>query len=312
MNASVPVVEWRTLSLIALCYLGLGLSTTLIADFSIGLAFVLTTLLITLHSSLQHEALHGHPTRHRWLNELLIFPAVGLIVPYGRFRDTHLAHHHDEILTDPYDDPETNYLDPKVWVALPYWLQLVLRVNNTLLGRILLGPMISTISFIRSDIRAAIGGQYKIALCWSLHLIGIVPVLWWVATIGSMPLWVYVAASYLGFGILKIRTFLEHRAFEAAQGRSVVIEDRGLLAFLFLNNNFHAVHHAHPGAPWYRLPGLYEKDRDGYLDRNNGYFYPSYLTVLGRYFLHAKDPVPHPLRPLGQAALKDNARPLRQ
>jgi hypothetical protein len=54
MNASVPVVEWRTLSLIALCYLGLGLSTTLIADFSIGLAFVLTTLLITLHSSLQH------------------------------------------------------------------------------------------------------------------------------------------------------------------------------------------------------------------------------------------------------------------
>jgi len=297
MKAPMQAVEWRTLSLIALCYLGLGMSTTLVAEVSLGVAFILTTLLITLHSSLQHEALHGHPTRQKWLNEVLVFPAVGLIVPYGRFRDTHLAHHHDEILTDPYDDPESNYLDPKIWLALPGWVRLVLRANNTLLGRILLGPMISMISFVRSDFRATIGGQYKIALCWTLHLIGMVPVIWWVVTIGAMPLWAYVVACYLGFGILKIRTFLEHRAFEAAQGRSVVIEDRGLLAFLFLNNNFHAVHHAHPGAPWYRLPGLYQRDHDGYLDRNKGYFYPSYLTVMRKYLLSAKDPVPHPLRP---------------
>ena len=41
----------------------------------------------------------------KWLNEALVFPALSLAIPYQRFRDSHLAHHNDEILTDPYDDP---------------------------------------------------------------------------------------------------------------------------------------------------------------------------------------------------------------
>jgi fatty acid desaturase len=40
-------------------------------------------------------------------------------VPYLRFRDTHLAHHHDPNLTDPYDDPESNFQDPAVWARTP-------------------------------------------------------------------------------------------------------------------------------------------------------------------------------------------------
>ena len=31
----------------------------------------------------------------------------------------HLAHHRDAMLTDPYDDPESNYLDPAVWAGEP-------------------------------------------------------------------------------------------------------------------------------------------------------------------------------------------------
>jgi len=88
---------------------------------------------------------------------------------------------------------------------------------------------------------------------------------------------------------------LEHRAHEFATGRSVVIEDRGLLSLLFLNNNFHIVHHKNPGAPWYRLPGLYVKSRTQYLEMNDGYRYRNYAEIFRRYFLRAKDPVPHPL-----------------
>ena len=66
-------------------------------------------------------------------------------MPYVRFRDTHLAHHHDPILTDPYDDPEFNYMDPKVWAALSRWQQAVLRVNNTLLGRVVIGPLVGNV-----------------------------------------------------------------------------------------------------------------------------------------------------------------------
>jgi len=67
----------------------------------------LLALVITLHSSLQHEVIHGHPTKWAVVNALLVWPAIGLFIPYARFRDSHLAHHQDARLTDPYDDPET-------------------------------------------------------------------------------------------------------------------------------------------------------------------------------------------------------------
>ena len=123
-------IEWPTLALLVICY-GIWSAATFFAD-TIGVfpAIVLTTLTITLHSSLQHETLHGHPLPNRHLSEALVFPAVGLAIPYQRFKDTHLAHHNNEILTDPYDDPESQFLDPKVWARLPGWLRAVLTMNN--------------------------------------------------------------------------------------------------------------------------------------------------------------------------------------
>jgi fatty acid desaturase len=121
-------------------------------------------------------------------------------------------------------------------------------------------------------------------------------VLGWVWA-APMPLWAYLLAVWLGIALLKIRTFLEHRAHEKASGRTVIIEDRGPLALLFLNNNLHVVHHMHPEVPWYRLPALYAARRDHYLRRNGGYVYPSYGQIFRDYLWRAKDPVPHPLWP---------------
>jgi fatty acid desaturase len=75
----------------------------------------------------------------------------------------------------------------------------------------------------------------------------------------------------------------------------VIIEDRGPLALLFLNNNLHAVHHARPKLAWYQLPDEYARRRDDYLRRNGGYRYASYGEVLASYFLRRKDPVAHPI-----------------
>ena len=75
----------------------------------------------------------------------------------------------------------------------------------------------------------------------------------------------------------------------------MIIEDRGPLALLFLNNNLHVVHHMHPEVPWYRLPALYAARRAHYLRRNGGYRYRSYTEGIRAHFLRAKDPVPHPL-----------------
>jgi len=257
---------------------------------------------IAQFSSLQHEVLHGPPFRSRRLNEALVFPALTVVVPYGRFRDLHLAHHHDPSLTDPYDDPESNFLDPAAWGRLSAPHRLLLRANNTLAGRMLLGPAISTVALIGQDARAIRRGEAGVLSAWVLNTAGLVPVLVWLLIWGQMPAWAYLVAAYLGLALLKIRTFLEHRAHEAFRARTVVIEDRGPLALLFLNNNFHVVHHMHPQVPWYRLPALYRANRDHYLRRNDDYVYRSYAEIFRQYLFRAKDSVPHPIWPAMQGA----------
>ncbi|WP_170572078.1 fatty acid desaturase [Ruegeria atlantica] len=285
--------EWGTLSLILACY---GAWLAVIFLLPVWLAIPAMGVVAALHSSLTHEALHGHPFRSRWLNEALMALPLTLFIPYQRFRDLHLAHHRDETLTDPYDDPESNYLDPKVWGGLAGWQRRILRMNNTLLGRITLGPAIGQFMFTRDELRGVLRGDPTILRAWALHLPGVAVVLWVVGH-SAMPIWAFVLSAYVGLGLVKIRTFLEHRAHEKAGARTVIIEDRGPLAFLFLNNNLHVVHHMNPGAPWYRLPALYRADKEQYLNRNESYTYRSYAEIFRSYLWRAKDPVSHPLWP---------------
>lgn len=289
-----PRIEWLTLGLVASTYLVWALATTLFSSL-LWLAIPILALSVTLYSSLQHEVIHGHPTHVTAFNELLVFPALTLAIPYQRFRDDHLAHHHDERLTDPYDDPESNFLAPTQWDQQCRIRRFVLQVNNRLIGRLFLGPLIGQIRFMLSDAKAIRNGNPAILRGWLHHLVGLLPVVAWMIWVSEIPLWTLCLGTYAGLSIVKIRTFLEHRAHEQARARTVVIEDRGPLAFLFLNNNFHAVHHMHPRVPWYRLPRLYETNRAHYLRRNDGYRFASYGAVFSKYFLRAKDPVAHPM-----------------
>lgn len=288
------LVEWPTLALVLACYLVWGAGVTVLAALWLPAGIVVTALAIALHASLQHEVIHGHPFRAPLWNAALVFPALGLCIPYLRFRDTHMEHHRDAHLTDPYDDPESNYLDPGVWEALPAALRAVLGVNNTLAGRLLIGPLVSQVAFMVADWQAIRAGNRKVRDGWLWHLPAVALVLGVVGW-AAMPIWAYLLAAYIGIAILKIRTFLEHQAHTRVRGRTVIIEDRGLLAFLFLNNNLHVVHHMHPMVPWYRLRALYFNNRARYLSRNEGYRYASYTEVFRRYLFSAKDPVPHPL-----------------
>ena len=286
--------EWITLALILACYAVWGLSVFWLSTMSLWLAIPVAGASIALHSSLTHEAIHGHPFHRAWLNAALMFPALTLCVPYMRFRDSHLAHHTDARLTDPYDDPESNYLDPAVWERLAPPLRWVLALNNTLAGRLLIGPLVGQIAWMIADVRAIGAGDRAALSGWLWHLPALALALALVAA-APIPLWAYLVAAYIGLAILKIRTFLEHQAHERARARTVIIEDRGPLAFLFLNNNLHVVHHMHPRVPWYHLPQLYRANPERYLGCNGGYRYRSYGEVFRRYFFQAKDPVAHPL-----------------
>lgn len=291
-------VEWPTVAMLVATYTVFAVGGWLWADTA-TLSVVLTGIAVAQYSSLQHEVLHQHPFRAQWLNEALVFPALMPFVPYMRFKDTHLQHHFDPSLTDPYDDPESNYLDPEVWARTSPVMQRLLRWNNTLAGRIVLGPVLGTYIFLRDEWILLRRGDGRVQQAWGLHLIGLVPLVLWLEWVG-MPVWAYLLAVYLGTALLKIRTYLEHRAHEAFRARTVIIEDRGPLSYLFLNNNFHVVHHMHPAVPWYELPGLYASRREHYLRRNEAYVYRNYGQIIRQYLWRAKDPVPHPIWPVRQ------------
>ena len=287
--------EWPTLVIVALCYTLFALATIVIPVYSLLAATLLLAFTIALHSSLQHEVLHGHPFPKQWMSDLLVFPAIGLIFSFERFRKSHLDHHTDTNLTDPYDDPESNYLAPEQWNGLGRLARTLLKFNNILLGRMLIGPLIGTTVFIKKDILSMLRGDKEIIHAYALHALGLVPVIWWMNTVATIPFWAYLIAAYGGLSLLKIRTFLEHRANESVRGRTVIVEDQGPLAFLFLNNNYHAVHHMHPHIAWYDLPKQYMDRRSFYLAHNEQYVYKGYIEIFWRYLFKAKDPVPHPL-----------------
>jgi fatty acid desaturase len=291
MRLRVEVPTW--LALLS-CYALFLALTVLATDIPYGLGYVFLTFLIAFHSSLQHEAIHGHPTSYFWLNTALVLVPLGLAYPYLRYRATHLAHHQDARLTDPYDDPESWYVAPAEWARTSPIMRAVLLANNCLLGRILIGPALGFVRFVIAEIRLILSGRSDIALAWGLHSCAAGLLVGWLAA-NNVSAIGYGLACYGGLSLISIRSFLEHRADERVRGRSAVVEDGGFLSFLFLNNNLHAVHHAHPETPWYALPALYRQHRERFIALNGGYVLPSYWTVLRQYGLVPKESVAHPL-----------------
>ncbi len=288
-------IQWPTFALLAVCYIGIATVTYFAAILSYFVAIPLLSVLLALHSSLQHELLHGNPFKQAGLNDLMGFPAVGLFIPYLRFKTTHLAHHQDEHLTDPYDDPESQYLDPATWQRKPQWLRRIYRFNNTLLGRMLIGPIIGTWDFYRGDLKAAVRGDKHILQAYGLHALGIALASLWFIGVANWSIGAWLLAAYGALSLLRVRTFLEHKASPSVDSRTAIVNDRGPFAWIFLFNNLHTVHHKHPRLPWYLLPACYEKHQDYFDKLNNHYHYSSYWLVFKHYFFTAKDPVPHPL-----------------
>lgn len=288
-------MEWPTVALIAGCY-----GTWAIAGFFIWphwplVALLLLALTIALHSSLCHEVLHGHPTRDALVNEALIFAPLGLIWPYRRFKTIHLRHHADERLTDPFDDPESYYKALWHYEAMPEALKLVLKINNTLVGRMVLGPPLGLVGLIVGDWRAIGAGDRAVAKAWALHGAGLAIVLPVIQFGFGMPLWLYLLASvWIGQAIIAIRTYAEHQWSETPEGRTIIVE-RSPLAFFFLNNNLHLVHHKLPTVPWYRLPQIFRERRAEWVAMNGGYVFPSYRALFRDYAFRAKEPVAHPV-----------------
>jgi fatty acid desaturase len=289
-----PAIEWPTVILIAMTYGAWAGAGLFLWPSHPVLALFVLALTLAMQSSLIHEALHGHPTRKAWLNELLVSLPIGLVYPYRRYKALHLRHHADEGLTDPFDDPESYY--HAVWKhqELPHFMTRLLAVNNTMLGRCALNPLLGTIGFLLSEARLVIEGNRAVRKAWLLHAIGLGIVVPVVVFVFEIPFWLYVLVPvWLGQSLISVRTFAEHQWSERPDGRTIIVE-RSPLALLFLNNNLHLVHHKRPTVAWYKLPRLFREHREEWIAMNHGYVFPNYLALLRQYAFRVKEPVVHP------------------
>ncbi len=304
--------EWPTWLLIATIYGGwFGMLWLLHARaMPFALAVPPLVLIVTWQMSLQHELLHGHPTRLAWLNQLIASPPLAVWYPYPLYRDTHLAHHRDEDLTMPGVDPEGNYVPRGRWAALPGWLKALWVLRKTFLGRLVVGPPMSVAATAIDACARIRRGEARTLGMWLAHGAGVVALLAWVQAFAGVRWWAYLlAVSWPALSLAMIRSLYEHRAAAHPKARIVINEAGFAMRLLYLNNNYHLVHHDLPGLPWFQLPRAYRMRRVDYAGKCGGFVVRGgYLELLRRYAWRPTDAPEHPFRHAPAALSNGGAR----
>ncbi len=284
-----PGIEWPTWLVCACIYGGwLGALRWYRVEAS-GWALVLIIVLAAWYMSLQHELVHGHPTPYAWLNRALGLLPIAVWYPFDVYRSSHLAHHRDEVLTYPSQDPESNYLDPEDFASRSAPLRFLLVAQRTALGRFCITPAFAIFHLLRPLSQAGYWKSPRMRWTWVQHTLLLLLMLWGVQSYAGISPWLYLALGYACLGLAIMRSYYEHRPAADPQHRIVINEAGWLWRLLFLNNNYHAVHHAQPKLAWYRIPSLYRTHKDYFLERNGGYFLTGYLAFFARHALRPLD-----------------------
>jgi len=296
-SAELPVgQEWRTWLLVPTVYTAWMLAV--IACHALGpiAGSVLLILATCWFTSLQHELIHGRPSRNRRVNRLMGMAPLAVWYPYELYRHSHLAHHRDERLTEPGIDPESNYLDEAAWQRLNRLVRPMWIAQRTVLGRVLLGPAMVIVPTWLDIVRRPLRRDFSQSRSWAVHLaLTCAMLLALDRYAGIGPLRYLLTICYPALGLAMLRSFYEHRpALDAAH--RVVINEAGLFwRILYLNTNYHAVHHERPDLPWYLLRRFYLQHRTDTLERNGGFVVPGYLWLVRRFALTPVDSPIHPL-----------------
>ena len=292
----LPVhVEWPTVALAFAIYGGWMLLTSTQGSLPWWLLLPAGAWFTAWHMSLQHEVLHGHPTRWARLNDLIGMVPLSLWLPYARYREDHLGHHRDANLTDPVDDPESYYVTRGEFLRRGPVGRALLAVCNTLAGRVLLGPARGIAGFLGSEAHALCQRPAATLRVWGPHLVGVAAILLWLRFACHMSLLRYLACFvYPGYALALVRSFAEHRAAEEHRHRTAIVENTPLMGLLFLHNNLHVVHHLRPSMAWYRIPVFYRARRERLVRLNGGLLYDGYLDVARRFLLRRHHEAAHP------------------
>jgi fatty acid desaturase len=254
------------------------------------------------HGSLQHELIHGHMSRQRWVRTVLGLPTVNLWLPFLRYEESHLRHHRDDHLTDPTDDPESWYRTGADWSDASPALRAVWWCNRTLLGRLMLGPTLAVFGFLRSELVSLRDPSCRrsTTIAWAAHVPMTVVTLWWLMRCDVIWWHYLLGAVYGGSSLTLFRSFAEHRWMPDGRSKTAMVHTNAVISLLYLNNNLHLAHHLRVGAPWYRLPGIARELGISEIAAAGSGSYSSYGQVIRQFLLR---PFCQPVHPPAVGAM---------
>jgi len=251
--------------------------------------------LLAWHFSLQHEAIHSFRGVPAWLRYAIVLPPLGLWFPFPLYRNSHSIHHRDQNLTVPGQDTESYYVLRRDWERMGALHRALLLFNQTLLGRLSIGPLLRLSILVQREGARLRRGDFSHVPAWLVHFAGVAALLWLCALFG-LVWWKYVLLiAYPGMSLGLLRAFIEHHAAPAPSERTASVESNTLFGLLFLYNNLHIAHHLHPTMPWFELPAYYRRNREALLAANDHFVFRGYGQIAARYLLR---PVFHPVHPL--------------
>jgi fatty acid desaturase len=287
------VGEWRTLAVIVAVY---GLTVLTVVRYSVLTPWLAVPFLAVLgawHLSMQHEVLHGHPFKNQFLNDAIGGIPVTLWIPYLAFKKDHHEHHLSD-LTNPALDNESYYVSQEQWDKAGRIRRAAWTANRTILFRMFVWTIVSTITYVLSVLKRAVRGEKGDRLAVLLHVIGVAFVVYLVS-LSSMPLWQFALGTVYGGRILNaIRPFPEHKYQSGVETRTAMIMAGPFMSLLMLNNNLHVAHHEEPWVPWYRYDGLMNRVKAVERARAAGILYEGGYAEVFRKF--SFKPVDSPVR----------------
>jgi fatty acid desaturase len=284
--------EWPTWLVIAAIY-GAWFGVALHARrLGLPAAAGLLAVVGAWYLSLQHELLHGHPTRWPFVNALFGIAPLAVWFPYGIYRQSHLQHHDDPQLTHPELDPESYFVTSHVWGRSGPVVRALLILRNTFVGRLVVGPAFAIAALVAGATTRIARGDPSDVPVWLVHGAALAVLAYWLDTRCGIAPWVFAAIGYGALALGSIRSFHEHRLALAHEHRSVINEAALPWRLLFLNNNYHLVHHDLPHVPWFALREVFVTSRQQYIERSEGFLVRGYSEWIR---LYAFAPITHPV-----------------
>lgn len=242
--------------------------------------------LIAWHFSLQHEAIHSFRGAPAWLRFAVVFPPLGLWFPFPLYRKSHSTHHRDVHLTIPGVDTESYYVLQSEWERMGSFKRGLLLFNQTMAGRLIVGPMLRIWTLLAKETRRVRQGDFSHLPHWAAHALAVAALFWFISGVCGFPWWQYcLLVAYPGLSLGLLRAFTEHRAAEDSKERTASVESNALFGMMYLYNNLHVAHHQNPTMPWYDIPRFYRQNRAELLESNAHFVFKGYAELARRYLL---------------------------